>query len=132
MVGIATALIGLGLWFGIAWWRKRDIPGTKWFLRAVAVSGVAGIVALECGWIVTEVGRQPWIVYELMRTEEGVTGASGVWVTFSIVLVLYAALGTAAILILRSMAKRWREQGEESVVVPYGPRAEPPSPEEIG
>ena len=46
MVGIGTALIGLGLWFGIAWWRRRDIPQTKWFLRAVAVSGVATILAL--------------------------------------------------------------------------------------
>ena len=41
MVGICTMLIALGLWFGFAWWRKRDIPQTKWFLRAVAVSGVA-------------------------------------------------------------------------------------------
>ena len=47
-----------------------------------AVSGVASIVALECGWIVTEVGRQPWIVYNVMRTEDAVTQASGVWVTF--------------------------------------------------
>ena len=82
MVGICTALIALGLWLGFAWWRKRDIPQTNWFLRAVAVSGVAAIVALECGWIVTEVGRQPWIVYNVMRTKDAVTGASGVWVTF--------------------------------------------------
>ena len=75
MVGICTVLIGLGLWLGIAWWRKRDFPQTKWFLRAVAVSGVAAIVALECGWIVTEVGRQPWIVYNVMRTEDAVTNA---------------------------------------------------------
>ena len=58
-----------------AWWRRRDIPQTKWFLRAVAVSGVASVVALECGWIVTEVGRQPWIVYNVMRTEDAVTKA---------------------------------------------------------
>ena len=75
MVGICTALIALGLWLGFAWWRKRDIPQTKWFLRAVAVSGVAAVVALECGWIVTEVGRQPWIVYNVMRTEDAVTQA---------------------------------------------------------
>ena len=75
MVGICSVLILLGLWLGIAWWRKRDIPTTPWFLRAMAVSGVAAIVALECGWIVTEVGRQPWIVYEVMRTEDAVTDA---------------------------------------------------------
>ena len=74
----------LGLWLGVSWLRKRDMPKTPWFLRAVAVSGVAAIVALECGWIVTEVGRQPWIVYEVMRTEDAVTDASGVWVSLAV------------------------------------------------
>ena len=97
MVGICTVLIGLGLWFGSRWWRKRDIPQTKWFLRAVAVSGVASIVAMECGWIVTEVGRQPWIVYNVMRTEDAVTDADGIGITFAAVVVLYAALGAAVL-----------------------------------
>jgi cytochrome d ubiquinol oxidase subunit I len=121
MVGIGTLLIGLGLWFGFAWCRRRDIPSTPWFLRAVAVSGVATIVALECGWIVTEVGRQPWIVYEVMRTKEAVTGASGVWVTFSIVLVLYTALGIATVITLLAMARRWRRTEIGDAEVPYGP-----------
>ena len=122
MVGICTLLIGLGLWLGFVWWRKRDIPQTKWFLRATALSGVAAIVALECGWIVTEVGRQPWVVYNVMRTKDAVTGASGVWVTFSIVLVLYTVLGAATVVTLRVMARRWRrvEVGDETDV-PYGP-----------
>jgi cytochrome d ubiquinol oxidase subunit I len=125
MVGICSVLILLGLWLGISWWRKRDIPKTPWFLRAVAVSGVAAIVALECGWIVTEVGRQPWIVYEVMRTKDAVTDASGIWVSLSVVIVLYAALGTATVVVLRAMARRWREA--EEVDVPYGPR--PPAQE---
>ena len=120
MVGICSVLILLGLWLGIAWWRKRDIPKTPWFLRAVAVSGVAAIVALECGWIVTEVGRQPWIVYEVMRTEDAVTQADGVWVSLAVVLVAYTALGVATVLVLRTMARRWRSADE--VDVPYGPR----------
>ena len=126
MVGICTMLIGLGLWLGIAWWRKRDIPKSKWFLRAAALSGVASVVALECGWIVTEVGRQPWVVYEIMRTEEAVTGASGIWVTFSIVLVLYTLLGAATVVTLRYMARRWREAPDDEVDVPYGPTGEAP------
>jgi cytochrome d ubiquinol oxidase subunit I len=126
MVGIGTAMIGLGIWFGFVWWRKRDIPKTPWFLRVVAVSGIAAIVAMEAGWIVTEVGRQPWIVQGVMRTEEGVTGASGIWLTFSIAIVLYALLGTATVLILRRMARRWREEGADSVEVPDGPRREEP------
>jgi cytochrome d ubiquinol oxidase subunit I len=127
MVGVATLLLGLAAWLGIAWLRRRDIPRTKWFLRATAVSGVAAIVALECGWIVTEVGRQPWIVYEVMRTEDAVTQADGVWVSLAVVVVLYTALGIATVMVLRAMARRWRAADE--VDVPYGPRPaahEPP------
>src|SRR3954447_20572872 len=108
MVGICTAIIALGLWLAFAWWRRRDIPGTKWFLRAVAVSGVASVLALECGWIVTEVGRQPWVVYDVLRTQDAGTQASGVWVTFTAIVVLYTALGAALIVTLRAMARRWR------------------------
>ncbi len=128
MVGICTLLIVLGLWLGIDWWRKRDFPQTKWFLRAVAVSGVATIIAMECGWIVTEVGRQPWIVYNVMRTEDAVTNADGVGITFGGVILLYAALGTALIVTLRAMSRRWRDGEEEAVEVPYGPDTR--SPEE--
>jgi cytochrome bd ubiquinol oxidase subunit I len=127
MVGICSVLILLGLWLGWAWWRRRDIPRSKWFLRATAVSGVAAIVALECGWIVTEVGRQPWVVYNVMRTKDAVTGASGVWVTFSAVLVLYTGLAVATVFILRTMAHRWRAEGIGEEDVPYGP-SEPPRP----
>jgi cytochrome d ubiquinol oxidase subunit I len=121
MVGIGTAMIALGLWLAWSWWRRRDIPRTPWFLRVVAVSGIAAIVAMEAGWIVTEVGRQPWIVQGVMRTEDAVTGASGVWFTFVAALVIYAVLGTATVLILRTMSRRWREAGEAEVAVPYGP-----------
>jgi cytochrome d ubiquinol oxidase subunit I len=131
MVGICVLLIGLGLWLGWAWWRRRDIPSTPWFLRAVAVSGVAAVVALECGWIVTEVGRQPWVVYEVMRTEDAVTGASGIWITFSAALAIYAVLGVATILILRTMAHRWRTADVGEAEVPYGPREPSPSPEPV-
>ena len=129
MVGICTLLILLGLWLAWTWWRRRDIPRTRWFLRAVAVSGVAAVVALECGWIVTEVGRQPWVVYDVMRTKDAVTGASGVWVTFSAVLALYAALAVATVLILRTMAHRWRTAEIAEAEVPYGPSEPVPRPE---
>jgi cytochrome d ubiquinol oxidase subunit I len=128
MVGICTALIALGLWLAVVWWRRRDIPQTRWFLRAVAVSGVAAVVALECGWIVTEVGRQPWIVYNVMRTEDAVTQASGVWVTFGLVMALYAALGAALVAVLLAMARRWRAEDEPDFDVPYGPAPEVPEP----
>jgi cytochrome d ubiquinol oxidase subunit I len=126
MVGICTVLIALGAWFGFVWWRRRDIPRTKWFLRACAVSGVASVVALECGWIITEVGRQPWIVYNVMRTSDAVTQANGIWVTFTLVLVIYAALGTTLIVTLRAMSRRWRSDAAEDAEVPYGPETGPP------
>ena len=126
MVGICTALIALGAWFGFVWWRRRDLPKTRWFLRAVAVSGVAALAALECGWIDTEVGRQPWIVNGFMRTNQAITGASGVWVTFSIVIVLYTAIAVATVLVLRTMARRWREGTGDEPEVPYGPPGAPP------
>jgi cytochrome d ubiquinol oxidase subunit I len=73
MVGIGTLLALLGVWFLWFRWRRGRLPGTSWFYRAVVVAGPASVVALIAGWIVTEVGRQPWIVYGLMRTEEAVT-----------------------------------------------------------
>src|SRR5213075_540883 len=114
-------LIALGLWLAIGWWRKRDFPQSRWFLRATAVSGVAAVTARECGWIVTEVGRQPWVVYNVLRTQDAVTKASGVWVTFVAVLVLYVVLGATLIITLRAMARRWRTAGEGDEDVPYGP-----------
>ncbi len=126
MVGIGTGLMLLALWLAWTWWKRREIPRTQWFLRAVAVSGAGAIVAMWCGWIVTEVGRQPWIVYGYMRTEEAVTEAEGIWFAFGGVVLLYAALGATAILVLRGMSRRWREAGgaEVEAGAPYGPPEE--------
>lgn len=121
MVGIGTALLALGAWFAVAWWKKRDIPATPWFLRAVSVSGGAAIVAMWCGWIVTEVGRQPWIVQGYMRTSEAVTEADGIWFVFAFVVLLYAALGTTAVIILRAMSRRWRGGADPEAGAPYAP-----------
>jgi cytochrome bd ubiquinol oxidase subunit I len=123
-VGIATLLFLLAAWFAIAWYRKRDLPATKWFLRASALAGVAAVVALECGWIVTEVGRQPWIVNGYMRTSEAVTPAQGIWWVFGVTMALYAAIGVITVLVLRGLSRRWREGKPEEVELPYSP---PPS-----
>ena len=112
----------------IGWWRKRDFPQTRWFLRATAVSGVAAVVALECGWIVTEVGRQPWIVYNVMRTSDAVTQASGIWVTFA---ADRRALRRRSARRSSSRCARCRGAGARptrtTVDVPYGPDAGPPA-----
>jgi len=123
MVGICTMLIGLGVWLFVGWRRKVDFARAKWFLRATAVSGVAAVVALESGWIVTEVGRQPWIVYNVMRTSDAVTHAGGIWVTFAAVLALYVLLGTTLVVVLLTMSRRWRDA--DDAPVPYGPDPPP-------
>jgi cytochrome d ubiquinol oxidase subunit I len=86
-----------------------------------AVSGVAAIAAMECGWVVTEVGRQPWVVYHLLTTTQAATTNGGVLGSLSVIVVLYAVLGIATILILRMLARRWRRSDSEDPTVPYGP-----------
>jgi len=124
MVGIGFLLLGLVLWLAVAWWRRRDLPRSRWFLRAAQLSGAAAIVALEAGWIVTEVGRQPWIVYQVMRTSDAVTTSPGIWGSFSAIIAIYVALSFATVWILRGMARRWRMSAEEADV-PYGPSHPP-------
>jgi cytochrome d ubiquinol oxidase subunit I len=131
MVGLGTGLALLAVWFGFVWWRKRDIPKTRWFLRAASVAGIASVIALEAGWVVTEVGRQPWIVRGYMKVTQGATTDSGVWVTFLVILGVYSAVAVTTILVLRSMARRWR-RGEETSG-PYSPRPDPDrTPEPVG
>jgi cytochrome d ubiquinol oxidase subunit I len=117
--------MGLALWLALLLWRRRTVPDGKWFLRAVSISGVAAVVAMWCGWIVTEVGRQPWIVNGFMRTEDAVTKADGLWWVYGFTVSLYIALGVAAVLVVRAMARRWRE--DEGGEVPYGPHEEEPA-----
>ncbi|MGA8217161.1 MAG: cytochrome ubiquinol oxidase subunit I [Solirubrobacterales bacterium] len=129
MVGIATLLFLLAVWFAVNWWRKRDLPQTKWFMRAVAISGVATVLALECGWIVTEVGRQPWIVQGFMRTSQAVTPAQGIWWVFGVTMAVYIALGTIAVVVLRGLSRRWSQGEPEPGELPYSPPPAPPAPE---
>ena len=124
MVGIGSALMLLALWLAYLVYRRREIPTGNWFLKAVAASGVGAILALWSGWIVTEVGRQPWIVYHYMKVSEAVTDANGIWGAFIFTLLLYIALGTIAVAVLRRMSRRWREGGggaAEESPGPYGP-----------
>jgi len=106
MVGIGTLLALLGLGFGLTWWRKRRLPRSPWFFRAVMAAGPLSLVALICGWIVTEVGRQPWIVYETMRTTDAVTSSNGLEVGFAVLLAVYVFLGAAVFWLLRRLTAK--------------------------
>jgi cytochrome d ubiquinol oxidase subunit I len=105
MVGIGFALLALGAWLAIVWWRRRDVPRSRWFLRAVAVSGVAACCALEAGWVTTEVGRQPWIVWGRLRTADAVNPAPGLLTGLIVVLAVYVVLTIGTVYVLRRMAR---------------------------
>ena len=111
MVGIGTLLFLLSVWYAASWVFRRRMPASRWFLRAAACAGVLGVVCMEAGWIVTEVGRQPWIVYEYMKVEDAATGNTGVWITFIAVVLLYLAVAATTILVLRGMSRRFRQSG---------------------
>ena len=133
MVGLGTGLFLLSLWYGASWVFRRRMPTNKVFLTLAACSGVLAVVTMEAGWVVTEVGRQPWIVYKYMKVEDAATANTGVWITFIAVVILYVALGVTAILVLRGMSRRFRRAGGfHGTEGPYGPPAPSgePLPEE--
>jgi cytochrome d ubiquinol oxidase subunit I len=105
MVGIGTLLALLGLVFLIIVWRRRHLPSTPWFYRALAVAGPLAFIALIAGWVTTELGRQPWVVYDVMRTNEAVTGASGIPVGYGLLAAAYAVLVAGTVWALRRLAK---------------------------
>jgi len=121
MVGLGFLLLLAGLWALYGWWRQRRLPRHRLFWLLGAVSGVAATAAMECGWIVTEVGRQPWVVYRLQTTAAAATTNGGIVASLTFIIILYAVLGTATILILRTLARRWRRGEAREPEIPYGP-----------
>jgi cytochrome d ubiquinol oxidase subunit I len=128
MVGIGTALLGLAVWGGFSWLRHRRLPRNRLFLACTAVSGLAAVVALEAGWVVTEVGRQPWTIVGLLRTRDAAPTTGNLWPFFGATVVLYAAIAFGTFYVLRLLRQRWRsaEAGGETAPggeadVPYGP-----------
>jgi cytochrome d ubiquinol oxidase subunit I len=103
MVAIGFGLLLLGAWLALAWWRRRDLPRSRWFLRFAAVAGVASVVALETGWVTTEVGRQPWIVWQHQRTADAVNPAPGLWAGLVAVLAVYTVLTVAVAYVLNRL-----------------------------
>ncbi|MEV7392130.1 MULTISPECIES: cytochrome ubiquinol oxidase subunit I [unclassified Streptomyces] len=140
MVGIGSLLLLLALWYGVLWLWKRRLPVSPWFFRGAACAGVASVVAVECGWITTEVGRQPWIVYQNMRVAEAVTAtrSASLWIMFALVVVVYVFVFGSFLVVLLKMRTRWRLADAEGgprppeetpqaelpeTGTPYGPRS---------
>jgi cytochrome d ubiquinol oxidase subunit I len=127
MVGLGLAMAGLAAWYWWAWRHDRrrglDWGARRWLLRALVLAAPSGFLAIEAGWIVTEVGRQPWTIYGVMRTSEAVTPLEGVGVTLAGFTLLYAGLLVTLVVLLRRLARA--EDGVKHVAVqrPSGARA---------
>jgi cytochrome d ubiquinol oxidase subunit I len=115
MVGIGTLLALLGVVYAGAWVRLRRLPRSPWFYRALVAAGPLSVVALIAGWVTTEVGRQPWVVYRVMRTSEAVTGANGIPVGYATLALVYAGLAVAVAWVLRRIARAPLDLPEERV-----------------
>jgi cytochrome d ubiquinol oxidase subunit I len=118
MVGLGTSFVGLSGWFAFAWWRRRDLPRSRLFMLGALVAGPGAALALEAGWVVTEVGRQPWIVYGILRTRDAVTTAPHIRYGYYALIVVYAALTAATVYVLRRLAR-----------LPFAAHNDPAAPE---
>jgi cytochrome bd ubiquinol oxidase subunit I len=105
MVVVGLLMAALCVWFLVVRVRQRRLPRSAWFYRAVLIAGPASVVALWSGWVTTEVGRQPWVVYRVMRTAQAVTGAGGLPVGYGTLALVYLGVAVAAVWILRRLAR---------------------------
>jgi cytochrome d ubiquinol oxidase subunit I len=105
MVGIGTMLALLGSLFLYVRYRRRRLPSSRWFYRAVVAAGPLSLIALICGWIVTEVGRQPWVVYKVMLTSQAVTGAGDIPVGYGALAAIYLGVACGVAWILLRLAR---------------------------
>ena len=111
MVGIGFFMLFVAAWvLGLAWWRKRIDPG-RLQLLALAATLPLGFVAIEAGWFVTEFGRQPWIIYQLMRTDEAATPREGIGFILLVFVLIYIALAAGLALLLLREQRRPLEPG---------------------
>lgn len=105
MVGIGTLLALLGVVYLAIWLRGKRLPESTWFYRAVVLAGPLSVVALIAGWVVTEVGRQPWVVYKVMPTDAAVTGAHGIPVGYGALAASYVVVACGLVWVLRRLAR---------------------------
>lgn len=131
MVGIGLLLALMAVVFWAARRRGHDLLSNRWFLWFAVITGPLAIIALEMGWVATEVGRQPWTVWQVLHTSDAASFNQAIWWSYGGVLAIYFGMTVAAYVVLRSMTKRWRA-GEEDLPSPYGPAkpAAPPVPVE--
>lgn len=119
MVGAGILMIVLPAWFWFLYWRRGHVvPHERVLLWTAVATGVLGFIAMEAGWMVTELGRQPWIIYNVMLVRDGVTLAPGLGISFFTFVAIYTLLGVTLVVLLRRLARQSHNltsQGEEDV-----------------
>jgi cytochrome bd ubiquinol oxidase subunit I len=105
MVGLGSAMALVALWAGWVAWRRRDLSSNRRLLRALVIVGPFGFIATEAGWVVTEVGRQPWVVQGFMRTANAVTPMPGLVVPMATFTALYLGLGAVVVALVASLVR---------------------------
>ena len=105
MVGLGMAMMLLAITYFIALWKKRSWLKSKWLLNLFVLTTPMGFIAVEAGWVVTEVGRQPWIIYGVMKTVEAVTPMPGIVYSFYVFTAIYISLAIIVIFMLYRQIK---------------------------
>jgi cytochrome d ubiquinol oxidase subunit I len=101
MVACGISMAAVAAAAAILKWKRRERLFSRPFLRAVAACGPLGLLAVEAGWVVTELGRQPWVIHKVMRTSDAVTPVGGLALPFAFFTIIYLALGVFAARFLR-------------------------------
>ncbi|MEC9373730.1 MAG: cytochrome ubiquinol oxidase subunit I [Planctomycetota bacterium] len=114
MVACGLAMVFVSLWFLVDVWRRKGLAPRKWLLRGIVFCAPLGFLAIEFGWTVTEVGRQPWVIYEVMRTSESVTPMPGLVAPFATFTLLYIVLAVIVTAIMVRIVRGSDERGEEA------------------
>jgi cytochrome d ubiquinol oxidase subunit I len=101
MVGCGILMMLVAAWGALLWRKKRSLPDSDMFLKALVLTSPLGFIALETGWMVTELGRQPWVVHNIIRTRDAVTPMPGLIVPFTTFTILYIFLMVIVIFLIR-------------------------------
>ena len=107
MVGAGMTMLGAAFWYWLARWRTRgrEVPLPRLLLLALVLCGPLGFLALEAGWVVTEVGRQPWVIYGVMRTADAATTVRGVWASLALFTTVYTGLLVLLVFFVRRLRR---------------------------
>lgn len=98
LCGVIMGLVSM--WAAWLYFRTKKLPDSSPFLKAVVCISPLGLLAIEAGWMVTELGRQPWVVHGVLRTQHAVTPMPGLWLPFTTFFFVYIALAAIVVLLL--------------------------------